>query len=76
MKSPKPAAKLEKPAPTQTEVDEIREETASTVQEPAAKPAETPKKVKAPAPEGPSPTQAELDAMRAGTYDNREMKTR
>lgn len=66
------------PVPTQKKADEIREEAATTVAEPAVKPEEKPASAKAApaAPDAPFPTQADLDAMRAGTYNNRELKTR
>lgn len=67
------------PEPTQAEADEIRTESEAltTADEPAATEAAPAKKPKAKAPtiETPFPTQADLDAMKAGTYRNREFKT-
>lgn len=73
----KNAAKVEKPVPSQAKSDDIREEAATTIAEPQEKAEEKPAKAKAPAASSvaPSPTQAELDAMKAGTYGNRELKS-
>jgi hypothetical protein len=64
---------VEKPVPTQAKADDIRDEAAVTDAEPATE--TDPTKAKPSAAPTPSPTQAELDAIRAGSYDNREMKS-
>ncbi|RLP22257.1 hypothetical protein [Mesorhizobium sp. YM1C-6-2] len=72
--APKTAAN---PAPSQAKADDIRAEAATTVADPAPKADEKPAKAKAPAAtsDAPYPSQADLDAMKAGTYRNREMKS-
>lgn len=64
----KPAG-VEKPAPSQAQADEIREEALAGDEPKTAE--EEPKKSKKPAPtsDDPYPTQADLDAMKAGTFE-------
>jgi len=70
-KAPKSTAK---PVPSQAKADDIRSESTD---EATAKAADKAAKAKATdaTPEAPFPSQADLDAMRAGTYGNREMKS-
>lgn len=59
--------------------DNTDEPVADQAEKPAAKPRGKSKESTAPAAatsSDPSPSQAELDAMRAGTYGNRELKSR
>lgn len=74
-KAAKAPVSPEKPVPSQVQADDIREEAAATTTETEAKPTSKAKKTAEPTSEVPYPTQADLDAMKAGTYGNRELKS-
>lgn len=64
------------PVPSQSRADEVRKDAVATDADPESKPSSKAKKPAEPASDAPFPTQADLDAMKAGNYVNREMKSR
>lgn len=69
-------ARADRPVPSQAKADEIREDAVRNDDELEAKPVAKPKKAPEPATEVPYPTQADCDAIKAGTYGNRELTSR